>query len=129
MICNTNKGAVVRCSDKNCLVEYHIGCYLNVLRLDQKVTHEFYDNYKMKCPFNHIHEESKNMFDNIIYLRDKFIRQELHDSDLEQYIKMEQAVSWKGISELRKMKNSIELMHNCDEDDGWLRRRRGNQLN
>lgn len=33
---------------------------------------------------------------------------------------MEQAISWKGISELRKMKNSIDLLHNCDDDDGWL---------
>jgi len=58
-------------------------------------------------------------------VRDKLVRRELHDSDLSNYIKMEQAVCWKGISELRKMKNSIDLMHNCDEDEGWLRRRKG----
>lgn len=37
---------------------------------------------------------------------------------------MEQAISWKGISELRKMKNSYDLLHNCDDDDGWLRKKR-----
>lgn len=41
---------------------------------------------------------------------------------------MEQSISWKGISELRKMKNSIDLLHNCDDDDAWLNRKR-NKLN